>query len=47
MKLVNVQHPSLTEDRPLARLLWLLFCVSIWVLGIALSALIIEKLYCR
>ena len=47
MKARNVQHPFLTEDRPLTRLLWLLFCVSIWVLGIALSALIIENLYFR
>jgi hypothetical protein len=45
MKLCNVQHPILTEDHPLTRLLWLLFCVSIWALGFALSVLIIENLY--
>jgi hypothetical protein len=47
MKMSNVQHPFLTEDRPLTRLLWLLFCVSIWALGIALSVLIIENPYFR
>jgi hypothetical protein len=47
MNVRNVQHPFLTEDRPRTRLLWLLFCVSIWALGIALSVLIIENLYFR
>ena len=47
MKMHNVQHPLLTEDRPLTQVLWLLFCISIWVLGIALSVLIIENLYFR
>jgi hypothetical protein len=44
MKARNVQHSLLTGDRLLTQILWLLFCVSIWVLGIALSALIIENL---
>ena len=45
MKVSTIQHPALTEDRPLARLLWLLFCGSIWLMGVALSVLIIERLY--
>jgi hypothetical protein len=45
MKMSNVQHPLLTEDRPLTRVLWLLVCASIWALGIALAEQIIEKLY--
>jgi len=45
MKVSKFHHPLLAEDRPLTRLLWLLFCVSLWALGIALSALVIQKLY--
>lgn len=41
----NVQHPYVTEDHPLAALLWMLFCGSIWLFGIALCVLIIVKLY--
>ncbi len=47
MKVRSVQHAFLTGDRPLARLLWLLLCISIWVLGFALAELIVEKLYFR
>ena len=47
MKAINIEHPALTEDRPLARLLWLLFCGFIWLLGVALSVLTIERLYYR
>jgi hypothetical protein len=47
MKLSSVHHPSLTEVRPRALLVWLLFCVTIWGLGIAVSVLLIEKLYLR
>ena len=47
MKLSDVHHPLPREDRPFALLLWLLFCISVWVLGFALSVLIIEKLYFR
>jgi len=47
MKVHTVQHAFLTGDRPLTRLLWLLFCVSIWGLGFALALLIIENLYFR
>jgi hypothetical protein len=32
---------------PIALFLWLLFCISIWLLGVALSVLVIEKLYFR
>ncbi len=45
MKVNNVQHAVVTVDRPLTRLQWLLFCGSLWALGIALSVLIIENLY--
>jgi hypothetical protein len=45
MKPSNIHHPFLTGDRPRALLLWLLFCVSMWGLGIAVSVLLIEKLY--
>jgi hypothetical protein len=47
MKAHSVQHGFLTGDRPLTRLLWLLLCISIWVLGFAVAELIIEKLYFR
>ena len=47
MKLSNVHHPFLSGDRPRAPLLWLLFCISVWGLGIAVSVLLIEKLYFR
>jgi hypothetical protein len=47
MKVRTVQHAFLTGDRPLTRLLWLLFYVFIWGLGFALAVLIIEKLYFR
>ena len=42
---MNVHHSILTQDRPLTRFLWLLFWFSIWVLGLGLCDLIIEKLY--
>lgn len=45
MMVHNLQHSLLMERRPLTQLPWLLFSVSMWGLGIALSALIIEKLY--
>jgi hypothetical protein len=45
MKVSNVHHTVATVDRPLTRLQWLLFCGSLWALGIALSALIIVNLY--
>ncbi|MGD0057794.1 MAG: hypothetical protein ABSD58_00105 [Verrucomicrobiia bacterium] len=47
MKMRNVQHAFLAEDRPLTRFLWLLVCISVWVLGFALAELIIENLYFR
>jgi hypothetical protein len=45
MKESDIHHLFATEHRRLA--LWLLVCGSIWALGIALSVLIIEKLYIR
>jgi hypothetical protein len=47
MKMRTVQHTFLTEDRPLTRLLWLLFWASLWVLGLLVAELVIEKLYFR
>ena len=47
MKPSNVHHLFLTDARFRALLLWLVFCVSVWGLGIAVSVLLIEKLYCR
>jgi hypothetical protein len=47
MKIRTVQHAFLTEDRPLTRLLWLLFWTSLWVSGFVVAELIIEKLYFR
>jgi hypothetical protein len=43
----HIQHSLLTHDRPLRRFLWLLLWISIWVVGFALSELIIENLYFR
>jgi hypothetical protein len=47
MKLSNIHHPFLAEDRRRALVLWLLFCASMWGLGIAVTVLLIEKLYFR
>ncbi|HVM60330.1 MAG TPA: hypothetical protein VMV72_05620 [Verrucomicrobiae bacterium] len=47
MKLSNVHHPSPKEAHPATLLLWLMFCVSVWLLGFTLAMVIIEKLYFR
>lgn len=47
MKENDIHHLFATEHRRLAVALWLLVCGSIWALGIALSVLVIEKLYIR
>jgi hypothetical protein len=47
MNIHDIHHSPLAVDRPLTRLLWLLFWISIWVLGLGLCDLIIEKLYFR
>ncbi len=47
MKMRTVQHAIPTEDRPLTRLLWLVFWASLWVLGLLVAELVIEKLYFR
>lgn len=45
MNTPNIHHSLLTHNRSLTRFLWLLFWVSVWVLGLALCDLIIDKLY--
>ena len=47
MKLSDIHHPVPAHARSRALLLWLLSCVSVWGLGIAVSALLIDNLYCR
>ena len=47
MKMRTVQHAVPGRSWPLTRLLWLVFWASLWVLGLLVAELVIEKLYFR
>lgn len=47
MKMRTIQQELPAADRPLTRLLWLLFWATLWVVGFTVAAVTIENLYFR
>ncbi len=45
VRILNHTHPF--NNAALNRLVWMLFCIALWALGLILCETIIEKLYFR
>jgi hypothetical protein len=45
VRILNRTHPL--NDAALFRLVWMLFCIALWALGLVLCETIIEELYFR